>query len=131
MGHGDFKLHDRPKLCRRFTIPDNGLVCTYDHGSPAITKRIVSFDGINQALEQDFSYSTTWAPNGGSWTNKQTIVTTKDCTRATSCSAAPGFQTVYSYVPYYVPSPPNSSSGGPTPIEQTVTYKDTSGGTLR
>jgi RHS repeat-associated protein len=109
----------------------NGLVCTYDHGSPAIVKRVVSFDGINQALEQDFSYSTTWAPNGGSWTNKQTTVTTKDCTRATSCATAPSFQTVYSYLPSYVPSPPNSSSGGPTPVEQTVVYKDFGGATLR
>src|SRR5207249_2600259 len=62
--------------------PAAGEVCEYIFDSPAVSKRFVSFDGTHEVLEQDFSYSTTWAGNSSNnyqtWTQKQTTVTTND-----------------------------------------------------
>ncbi len=114
-------------LAEDFSFPVNnvsgvsGAFCSYEYGLPAITKRVVSFDGVNPALEQDFQYSTTW--NNGSWISKQTIVTTKDLIGGQS------FETAYSYVPMGTPNPPNGS-GGPTPVEQKTTYYKDLGTTI-
>jgi hypothetical protein len=91
----------------------------------AISHRDVSFDGVNTALEQDFSYSTTW--NGSVWTSKQTTVTTRDLVRGTS------FVTTYVYSPIMLaPNDPYSGIPGPEiPVEQTITFNDTTGQTLR
>src|SRR6266478_3467624 len=90
-----------------------------------ITYRYVSFDGTNVALQQDFDYSTTW--NQYSWTSKQTIVTTRDLIRGTS------FTTTYVYASSVIPSndPFYGNPAGQMPVEQTVTYKDSGGQTLR
>jgi len=105
-------------------------VCWYQHGWPAIQKRNVSFDGTHQALEQDFAYTTTWGTGSGAnqWTQKTTTVTTKDCARASSCSVAPSFQTVYTYR-----SAPVCCSlfSGQSPVESTVVYKDFNGSVLK
>jgi RHS repeat-associated protein len=115
----------------------NGLSCVFGYDMPAITNRYVSFDGVNTALEQDFSYSTNWLyANGGSgpwvanqstgvWASKQTIVVTKDCARNNfNCTGAPSFTTTYNYV----------SSGGlvgnQTAVESSLVYGDFSGSTL-
>lgn len=83
----------------------NGFVqsCQVRFGAPRLTKRLVSFDGVHVAQEQDYSYQTTWDPDPNKffqWTTKQTTVVTKDCARAASCAQAPAFTTIYSYGPY-------------------------------
>jgi hypothetical protein len=37
--------------------PSSGEVCEYIFDAPAVSKRFVSFDGIHEVMEQDFSYS--------------------------------------------------------------------------
>jgi RHS repeat-associated protein len=115
----------------------NGLSCVFGYDMPAITHRYVSFDGVNTALEQDFSYYTTWTyANGssgpwvanqatGTWASKRTIVVTKDCARNNfNCTGAPSFTTTYNYV----------SGGGlvgsQTALESSVVYGDFNGNTL-
>jgi RHS repeat-associated protein len=113
-----------------FMFPANvggsATACQYILDIPAVLHRYVSFDGSNVALQQDFSYTTTWS--GSSWTSKQTTVTTHDFVRGTT------FQTVYTYgwvygppVPPYVPTNETSQ----IPVEQSVVYEDTTGSTLR
>ena len=94
----------------------------------AITKRVVSYDGITNAEEQDFSYSTVWPdPNTYKWTSKSTTVTTKDLIRGTS------FQTVYNYVPMLPPSESDKpwEDLGYVPVENTVQYFGTDGSLLK
>src|SRR5579862_6280115 len=104
----------------------NGLPCTFSYDTPAVTHRYVSFDGVNTALQQDFSYSTTWNGNG-TWTAKQTVITTHDCARNNfNCTGAPSFTTTYNYV--------SDGGGGPYPqvaVEQSIVYKDFNGNVLR
>lgn len=81
--------------------PPTNYVCEAIFDTPAISKRFVSFDGVHEVEEQDFTYSTTWTfPNidpdiAGykTWTQKQTTVTTTDLvTNVVS-------KTVYTYAP--------------------------------
>ncbi len=82
-----------------------GGTCAIQHDWFAITKRVVSLDGVNNTLEQDFSYTTCWTDTpcspGGSpgfaWVSKSTTVTTKDLLRTTQ------FTTVYNYSPALPP----------------------------
>jgi RHS repeat-associated protein len=102
-----------------------GVVCYTIYDYPAITQRTVSYDGVNIAEKQTFSYSTSWPPpaqnTSGSWTSKQTIVTTYDMVRNTH------FQTSYTYAPYF-----SVSSGGPlVPMENTIVYNDPNGVPLK
>jgi YD repeat-containing protein len=103
--------------------------CSIQYGVPAITHRYVSFDGVNIAEQQDFSYSTTWTSGTTTgWSSKQTTVTTNDLVRNITS------QTIYAYSAIYVPPAPNASglgSGGAAPVEQTITYKDWNSSTLR
>lgn len=47
--------------------------CAYIADTPAVTTRIVRFDGSTTAQEQDFTYSTTWSASIPSeWTDKAT-----------------------------------------------------------
>jgi len=107
------------------------LDCFYVHDWPAIQKRIVSFDGTNPAIEQDFAYSTTWSSPTSfpQWTTKQTTITTKDLLR----SGQPSFQTVYNYVPLgESPQDPMSTSTPILlPVEDTVVYQDVGGQVLK
>ncbi len=108
--------------------------CIYRYDLPVVTHRYVSFDGVNIAWQQDFSYSMNWVSSSSSlWLTKQTTVTTKDCARNSfNCATAPSFTTVYNYSPILVPPAPNVSAGvGQAAVEQTVTYKDWTGSTLR
>jgi RHS repeat-associated protein len=106
--------------------------CQYIYDKPALLHRYVSYDGSTIALQQDFSYSTTWS--GTSWATKQTTVTTHDLVRGTS------FQTIYTYSPVLSPTIPNSAPPGANfeywadrqlPVESTIVYKSISGGTLK
>jgi len=112
--------------------PQRNTSCVFEHDTPAIVKRVVSYDGVNPALEQDFSYSTVWQGTGylGQWwTSKQTVVTTKDLLS----SGTPTFRTVYNYVPW-----PTLYQGigshlvsSQLPVESTILYYDTAGNLLR
>jgi len=104
--------------------------CVFQHDTPAIVKRVVSYDGVHPAMEQDFSYSTVWQTgyNGQFWTSKQTIVTTKDLISP----GTPSFKTTYNYspyIPYYAIG--NHLLSSPIPIESTIVYQDTAGNVLR
>jgi hypothetical protein len=110
--------------------------CEYRYGVAAISQRTVSFDGVHTALEQDFTYNTSWDPvNFWQWTLKTTTVVTKDCARASSCATAPSFTTTYTYTgcacsgndPTHYPV-----LGGPQiPLEKTITYNDWNAALLR
>ena len=108
--------------------------CIFRYDLPVITHRYVSFDGVNIASQQDFSYSMNWVSSSSSlWSTKQTTVVTKDCARNNfNCSTAPSFTTIYNYSPIVVPPAPNvSGGGGQAAVERTVIYKDWTGSTLR
>jgi RHS repeat-associated protein len=98
--------------------------CDYTYDSIALSHRYVSFDGVHNALQQDFNYSTVWNYR---WTTKTTTVTTHDLIRGTS------FQTIYTYTPVDAPCAPDTCYyyPGQIPLESTIVYKDTNGSTLR
>jgi RHS repeat-associated protein len=108
------------------SFPDrNGLTngCVYKYDHPAVVKRFVSFDGATNALEQDFSYSTTWS--GFLWTNKTTTVTTKDLVAGTTST------TIYSFGSVTLQMPPDTNWPQVSntiyqqvPTENTITVKD-------
>ncbi len=105
--------------------------CYYRFSSPVITKRQVSYDGINVAETQTFTnYTTNWGTSGiqlDEWTTKSTTVTSTDNVRNQS------FTTTYAYTPVSTPNPPEmlSGLGNEVPVESQVIYKDWSGSTLR
>ncbi len=107
----------------------NSTFCNFHHDFPAITKRVVSYDGVNPAMEQDFSYSTNWTnPTDFQWATKQTTVTTIDLLRP----GHPSFKTVYNYnfgVNFPVTLGHITTSG--VPQESTIVYYDTSGSVLK
>jgi RHS repeat-associated protein len=107
--------------------------CIWRYGEPAVSQRSVSFNGTTTALRQNFDYSTTWSTTDvGTWTSKQTVVTTNDIIRGTS------FVTTYNYSPgisgepqpIYAPSS-NLFPDLSVPLEQTIAYQDTNGATLK
>ena len=108
------------------TFAQNGSpACSYTYDWPAVSTRIVSYDGVTPALEQDFSYST----NSGGTPYKKTTVTMKDLLR----KGTPSFQTIYTYSampPYHTPWGP-VQAGSPIPVENTITYNDITGSTLK
>jgi RHS repeat-associated protein len=111
------------------TINSNlGGTCSLQHDWFAITKRVVSYDGVTNAEEQDFSYNTTW-PNAQSykWTSKTTTVTTKDLLRGTS------FNTVYTYLPALPPAESDHplEDLGYVPLESAIQYYGTDGSLLK
>ena len=113
-------------------VPSGGSMnssCVFRHDFPTITKRVVSYDGVTPALEEDFSYSTVWpSPTATNWTSKSTTVTTYDLLR----SGHPSFQTVYNYSPAFFPAAYQSQvSSSAVPVESSIVYKDTAGNALR
>jgi len=101
--------------------------CDYHHDTPVVLHRYVSFDGLSIALQQDFTYTTTWSGNHSQWTTKTTSVKTTDLvTGAISTNA-------YTYLPISVPRQPNDRSQyqPQVAVEQTIAYKNSSGSTLR
>lgn len=113
-------------------LPDyNGVaeMCLYTYDTYALSHRYVSFDGSTVALQQDFSYSTTWNPNNyySTWTTKSTTVTTHDLVRGIT------YSTQYLYSP--VNAPANGSDipaiATQIPVEQTITYNDQNAHTLK
>ena len=100
--------------------------CYFQQDLPAVESRVVSYDGVTPAVEQDFYYSTTWGGAYGSWTSKQTKVVTTDLIR----SGKPKTITFYNYLPMYMTSLPWSSGFGISPVEDTIVYQDGAGNTL-
>jgi RHS repeat-associated protein len=116
-------------------FPDRsvGPNCQYIYDKPAVLHRYVSFDGSTIALQQDFSYTTTWdlTKSFPHWTAKQTTVTTHDLVRGIT------YKIIYNYSniffsdcnnPY---APAGSCNVDGIPMEQTIVYKDPSGSTMR
>jgi RHS repeat-associated protein len=106
---------------------NNPNTCQYTYDSFAVLYRYVSFDGSTIALQQAFSYSTTW--NGGNWTSKTTTVTTTDQTRSPNVVTT---QT-YTYTPISVPIYPYESYyvAPQAPVESSIVYQDSGGNILR
>jgi RHS repeat-associated protein len=104
--------------------------CSQSYDWPAITHRYVSYDGTNVALQQDFFYSTTVGPSTIGWSSKTTTVVSHDFVSGTTTKQ------VYNYVPSpFEPLPPDaartSHMSGPIPLENTISYQDGAGNTLR
>jgi RHS repeat-associated protein len=99
--------------------------CEALYGLPVITDRYVSFTGSTEVQHQHFAYSTAWT--GGSWTSKQTTVTTTDLVRGTS------YNTIYTYIGLAAEVPPNTLSGPTTddPVEASIAYYDVTGTLLK
>jgi YD repeat-containing protein len=119
------------------TISNNNQICAYTVDMPRVQSRIVSYNGVTPAVEQDFAYSTQWNTNyntwGASnpWTKKTTTVTTIDLIRP----GHPSYKTVYTYVPMAnARQMVGASTTFPVPllpVESTVVYQSTSGNVLR
>jgi RHS repeat-associated protein len=101
--------------------------CEYHHDSAAVLHRYVSFDGSTIALQQDFSYSTTWSSTVSLWSTKTTAVTTTD--KITGQAST----TVYTYGGVTLRSQPNDQTrfSGQAPVEASVVYKNASGSVIQ
>ena len=110
-----------------FNDTDGNASCSFVYDTPAVVHRYVSFDGQTIALQQDFSYTTTWnQSNLFYWTSKTTTITTHDLVRGNQ------FTTVYTWSPSGVGPPPNSEVGfGQIALESTIAYSDTNGSVLK
>src|SRR6266542_657580 len=70
--------------------------CEVRYSPPAISHRYVSYDGVNVAQQQDFTYFTNWAsPTNPTWTYKTTTVKTTDFLTPGN----PVTYTIYTYSP--------------------------------
>lgn len=103
----------------------NYQYCPFMHDWMGITKRVVSFDGVTPALEQDFAYVTTPNASGTSWTQKTTTVTTIDLLRP----GHPSTRTVYTFSPAtpestIVPASDDYLLVEPLAEEDTISYYD-------
>lgn len=96
--------------------------CFQRYATPVLVSRQVSYDGVNPALTQTFSYSTTWPGTSiGDWTAKTTTVSTTDNTTGKTS------QTVYTYTPSFAPGFSPLVWGGVAtqiPVEHTIVYYD-------
>ena len=98
--------------------------CNWQYQTPVLATRTVSFDGTTIAQTQSFVFNTVWAPptDGvvNEWTSRTATVTTTDNKVGVSS------KTVYSYLPYYVPSQPNTGGAiaSARAMESTIAYYD-------
>jgi YD repeat-containing protein len=108
-------------------LQGNSDSCAYTFDWPAILSRVVSYDGVHNALEQNFTYTTALSGAYG-WTSKTTTVTTTDLLT----SGTPSFKTLYSYLPTSNCTLMGSGTlGNCAPVENTIQYQDTSGNVLQ
>jgi RHS repeat-associated protein len=115
------------------TVPNGSSTdCAYIYDSPAILFRFVSFDGVHEVLQQQFSYSTAWGTGSdgyppNDWATKTTTVETTDSTRGTQ------YKTVYNYTPAWADLQPNAHGALPAevPVEGSVQSYDTTGAQLQ
>ena len=103
----------------------DGNSCIFEYDVPAVTKRIVSFDGTTPALTQVFTYSPTKWSSNLYWSAKTTTVTTTDNITGLVSTV------VYTYSPVNAPNQPNDIRffTPQIPVEQTVVHS--AGTTLR
>jgi len=97
--------------------------CEVRYSPPAISHRYVSFDGVNIAQQQDFTYFTNWSSsNSPTWTYKTTTVKTTDFLTPGN----PSTYTVYTYLPLTAPDPLNmeSRTANQVPMESNIAYRD-------
>ena len=110
-----------------------GLLCAFTYSAPAVQHRYVSYDGVNEVLEQDFTYGTTWnTPE--SWSGKTTtIVTTVRHVQNGRLTSSGSYTTSYNYSPIYQAGQPGDAYAGETEIavENSVAYGDYSGTILK
>jgi YD repeat-containing protein len=103
-----------------------GDACNVFLDTVAVAHRYVSYDGVNEVMQQDYSYSTNWAGSVNSWSTKQAAVKTHDLYRGTA------YTTTYNYTSVPITSPPNGSGiNAQAPVEQSIVYNDTSGALLQ
>lgn len=128
-GYVSYTWGNNPQSSKADYSDTNGLTggCTAIYDRPAVLHRYVSFDGSTVALQQDFSYATTWSNNSYAFVTKTTTITTHDLVRGTS------FQTVYAYLPGSGNVSPNipGVSRISFPLESTVSYYDTNNHLLK
>ena len=110
-----------------------GNDCQYQYDTPAVVNRYVSFDGVNEVLEQDFSYGpTTW--NGIDWTSKTTTVTNTVRTVVNgSLQTLGSYTTTYTYGRVGAVQMPLMYTlwGKDIPVENTITTTDFNGSLLK
>ncbi len=97
--------------------------CEVRYSPPAISHRYVSYDGVNVAQQQDFTYFTNWAsPTNPTWTYKTTTVKTTDFLTPGN----PVTYTIYTYSPRTVADPPNivSRTANQVPMESNIAYQN-------
>jgi RHS repeat-associated protein len=102
----------------------SGGTCSYRYDTYALQHRYVSFDGTTPALQQDFSYQTSWQSSTSTgWETKTTTVTTHDLL------AGRTYTTVYSYTSIDQLTPPLVSGAFATqiPVESSISYQDSGG----
>jgi RHS repeat-associated protein len=103
----------------------NARYCVYRYDEPAIQNRYTSFDGTNEVLEEDYSYSTQWS-SSGDWSSKTTTVTTTNrYVSSGNLQTLGAFKTVYQYSPVLAPGPnrwDGASAALSVAVEQTVSY---------
>jgi RHS repeat-associated protein len=101
--------------------------CHYHYDTPAVLHRYVSFDGVNIALQQDFTYSINWNGGDSTWLTKTTSVKTTDLVTGAI------YTTVYTYAPFVAPRQPNDTNSfqPQIPVEQSIVYKNSAGTTQR
>lgn len=103
--------------------------CQYRHGQVALAHRYVSFDGTNIALQQDFSYATTWGSSDSTeWTGKSTTITTHDLVVGKT------YTTVYDYTPYTVPDNISDTANifsNQVPLKSEILYYGSDGSLLK
>jgi RHS repeat-associated protein len=113
-------------------------VCAYSYDTPAIIHHYVSYDGVNEVLQEDYAYQTQLAGGGigsGGWASKTTTVTTTVKTvQNGSLTTLRAYSTTYTYTPtvfginqYGDPYDANHQLA----LEQSEVVKDGSGKTLR
>lgn len=121
--------NSQSELAYRYFEDGSGAhMCAYTYSTPAITRRKVSFDGVNVALQQDFTYSTTWLSDQWKWSSKKTTVVSHDFVSGQIS------QVEYTYLPIEIPPSPPSAAGNrnsQVPYEDVTTYKDGAGTVFR
>lgn len=100
-------------------VPQSDL-CGYTYYTPVLASRTVSYDGVNIAQTQAFTYSTVVDTVALDWTSKTTSVTTTDNVENKS------YVTSYLYTPITLPEGilNDSDVANQVPVERTVTTND-------
>ena len=103
--------------------------CGFTYDVPAVTGRQVSFDGINVALQQTFTYNTNWNYTGYQepFPSKTTTVMNQDMLATTTTN------TKYTYGYMAAPIGPNDNPNflSYIPVEDSATYTDANGKVYR